>query len=91
MSDKTFVVARPAAAAPRPSEIMAQGRVVETRDGLLVIRLVPVGEESFEVRPNDAGPGDYVWIYNDGQVEVRGQAKPEPIVAVPMAPEPDHS
>ncbi len=54
------------------SDIMYQGRVVEARDTLLTVR-VGGGEESYQVRAHDAEPGDYVWIYDDGQVEVKNR------------------
>ena len=61
------------------AEIKAQGYVYATRGTVIEARadllVVSVGgsEESFTVRPHDAQPGDYVWIYDDGQVEVKSR------------------
>ena len=75
------------------SEIKAQGRVVETRPGMVVItKGVAPGEETHAgLREHDAEPGDYVWIYDDGQVEVKGRHERVENIAVPMAPQQDHS
>lgn len=55
------------------AEIAAQGRVIEARSDMLVILEAGSGEDAFLVRPHDAEPGDYVWIYGDGQVEVKNR------------------
>ena len=66
---------------------MARGRVVEARSDLLVILPGLVGEETYEVRPHDAQPGDMVEIYDDGSVDILERALPGPReIAVPMTP-----
>ena len=54
------------------SDILYQGRVVEARYKLLVLT-IGFGETTLMVREHDAEPGDYVWIYDDGQVEVKNR------------------
>ncbi len=54
------------------AEVEFQGRVIETRAGFLTV-LVGGSERAFMVRQQDAEPGDYVWIYDDGQVEVKNR------------------
>ena len=55
------------------SEIHAQGTVVEARTGLLIL-IGSCGETLHDgLRPHDARPGDYVWIYDDGKVEVQNR------------------
>lgn len=52
------------------AEIVAQGRVVECRNGMLVVQnQLGTGETTHEVR-HDCLPGQYVLVYDDGQVEV---------------------
>lgn len=82
------------------NEVAHQGRVVEVRDDLIVLR---PGVDPLEVAvaikpyPEDLvppQPGDYVFVYGDGQVEVRGRAETNPNekrVEVPNAPQQDHS
>ncbi len=76
------------------AEIHDQGRVVEVRDGLIVLRR-PASEETYIVRAHDAEPGDYVWIYNDGQVEVKNRPPRLPAGVtertLPSNLDPDHS
>ncbi len=56
------------------AEIKLQGRVVEARENILGVKLPGGGpEEWLRVRRHDALPGDYVWIYDDGQVEVKNR------------------
>ena len=79
--------------------IVGQGRVIETRPGLIIIRLgAGPGEGTFGARPHEAKPGDYVWVYDDGQVEVVSSAAlPSGVVERTLptgaigAPEPDHT
>lgn len=71
------------------AEITAQGRVVEARPSLLVLRygtsLVEYMHDG--LKPYDARPGDYVFIYDDGQVEVRGRDAANPDIMVPGHPQ----
>ncbi len=78
--------------------IIAQGRVVEmrraTRTGgsILILDSHGPGERAYDVAsPHDAVLGAYVWIYDDGMVDVRQPPAPDPTIEVPGAPEPDHS
>lgn len=80
------------------AEIKAQGRVIETRAGLIVIRRgTSTVEETFEVKADGVVPGDYVRIFDDGQVEVGSPNRPLPDNvtehSLPAAgtPDPDHS
>ncbi len=75
--------------------IKAQGRVVETRPDCLVIS-VGTGalEETHECDCRDALPGDYVWIFEDGQVEMKNRPVPLREISIPTHVEsdsPDHS
>lgn len=81
------------------AEVKCQGKVIEAREGLLVILVgIGPGEETHETKAHDALPGDYVAIYDDGEVEVRGRepALPPNVkeIAMPMRPaetDADHS
>jgi hypothetical protein len=79
------------------AEIHDQGTVVEARPDLLVLSRPSASqvEETFVVKPHDAVPGDYVWIYDDGQVEVKNRPSrlPENVTekTFPTSIDPDHS
>lgn len=57
------------------AEAVKWGRVIEVRpkDNMMVI--LPHGrivEETItDIKPTEARPGNYVWVYDDGQVEVK--------------------
>ncbi len=55
------------------SEILYQGTVVEARHKLLVLVVGPGRETTLMVKGHDASPGDFVWVYDDGQVEVKNR------------------
>lgn len=61
------------------AEITAQGVVIEVRPGLVVLRnATGTGETTHEVRDTfGLEPGNYVFVYADGQVEARGAREPE--------------
>jgi hypothetical protein len=77
------------------AELVAQGRVVETRPGLIIIQVLPPQERAFRVRLHqEANPGDYAWVYSDGTVDVRTKTTVERAVDVPSRieePQQDHS
>lgn len=76
------------------ADLIAQGRVVETRPGIIVIRELPPNERAIRVRPRqEVNPGDYVWIFSDGTVDVRSRTPVERMVNVPSQieePQQDH-
>ena len=58
------------------SEVKHRGTVIEVRADRLVMSQMaesPAFEFAHPVKPNDAQPGDYVWVYDDGQVEVKNR------------------
>jgi hypothetical protein len=75
------------------AEIAAQGLVIEARAHLLIVRS-GIGEVLHDgLHAHDAEPGDYVLIYDDGQVEVKNRPPrlPENVkeIALPMTVETD--
>jgi hypothetical protein len=76
------------------AEVKAQGRVVETRPDLLVLAVGQGAEMPYLCAPQDVLPGDYVWIFDDGQVEVKNRPVPLREISIPTSVEsdsPDHS